>query len=101
MRCPRADPNDELGRLEHELSIRQLVIVPLGRVLKEVLDEFPIVALGIVEVPLQCGSTTCWIQRRHLSIAIVEGMNPIFIQKPSLPRPARKIQVMSASSLMS
>src|SRR5258708_35046458 len=32
------------------LSIRQLVIVTLSGILREVLDELPIVALGIVEV---------------------------------------------------
>src|SRR5712691_8622389 len=36
---------------ERTLSIRQLVIVAFSRILRKVLDEFPIVALGIVEVP--------------------------------------------------
>jgi hypothetical protein len=39
-----------VGRFEDVLSIRQLVIVALSGILREVLDELPIVALGIAEV---------------------------------------------------
>jgi hypothetical protein len=39
-----------LGRFEHVLAIRQLVIVALRGILREVLDELPIVSLGVVEV---------------------------------------------------
>jgi hypothetical protein len=36
--------------LERTLAIRQLIIVALSGILRKVLDELPIVALGIVEV---------------------------------------------------
>jgi hypothetical protein len=40
-----------IGRLvEDVLSIRQFVIVALSGILREILDELPIIALGIVEV---------------------------------------------------
>ena len=52
---------------EHALSIRQLVIVALGGILREVLDELPIVALGIIEVPaLAVGMC---VGRRGLSVS--------------------------------
>src|SRR6266478_1495110 len=50
-----------------ELSIRQLVIVALSGILREVLDELPIVALGIVEVSAL--AVGMGVGRRRLSVS--------------------------------
>ncbi len=53
--------------VQHGLLIRQLVIVTLSGILREVLHELPIVALGIVEVP----ALAVWmcVGRRGLSVS--------------------------------
>ena len=42
--------NSRPSLFERILDIRQLVIVALRRILRQVLNELPIVALGIVEI---------------------------------------------------
>src|SRR5712691_2378320 len=67
-------------RFETVLAIRQLVIVALSGILREVLHELPIVTLGIVEVPtLAVGMR---IGRRGLSVSgglhsLAQGLNVI------------------------
>src|SRR5229473_8210015 len=67
-------------RFEPVLAIRQLVIVALSGILREVLHELPIVALGIVEVAtLAVGMC---VGRRGLSISgglhpLAQGLNVI------------------------
>ena len=49
------------------LSIRQSVIVAISGIFREVLDEFPVVALGIVEVPALAEGM--FVERRGLSVS--------------------------------
>jgi membrane protein required for beta-lactamase induction len=55
------------GRFVDVLSIRQLVIVTLSGILREVLDELPIVALGVVEV-LTLAIRMC-VRRRRVFVS--------------------------------